>query len=317
MELLAIQHRLNEFKQMSRIQASSLIISVFGDAILPRGSRIWLGSLIQLLEPLNLNERQIRTTVFRLQKEGWLNSETRGRRADYMLSPKGALLFDNAAQQIYATRAPSWDQRWRIILTIGEWQTKQREQLRRALTWQGFGVLGNTGFIHPSIKLNTALNLLANDGLHEIIGQLMPLLAVDVPFDLSATDTNSQLVQQAWDLPSMASAYQGFILRYEKILNELRRLESPTNHQDAFLIRTLLIHDYRKLLLRDPELPGVLLPDNWPGQTARILTQHIYRLLLEPSEIYLTEKLQLANGETPKALSILSTRFRPDDGLAP
>ena len=54
--------------------------------------------------------------------------------------------------------------------------TLQREQLRRALTWHGFGVLGNIGFIHPSFKLTTALSLLANDGLSDLVQQLMPLL---------------------------------------------------------------------------------------------------------------------------------------------
>ena len=36
----------------------------FCDAILPRGGRVWLGSLIRLLEPLELNERLVRTSVF-------------------------------------------------------------------------------------------------------------------------------------------------------------------------------------------------------------------------------------------------------------
>ena len=315
MGLSAVQNRLEEFKQKSRIQASSLIISVFGDAVLPRGSRIWLGSLIQLLEHLDLNDRQIRTTVFRLQKEGWLVSETIGRRADYMLSPKGQLLFENAAQQIYAARAPLLDQRWRIILTVGEWTPKQREQLRRSLTWHGFGVLGNIGFIHPSFKLTTALSLLASDGLSDLVQQLMPLLAVDVPFDLSGTDTESKLVQQAWDLPLMAQAYEEFIQTYQPILQELRSKHAPISQVDAFLIRTLLIHDYRKLLLRDPELPGVLLPDNWPGEKARVLTQQIYRNLLEPSEQFLDTHFRLANETTPSSLAMLAERFRQDDPL--
>ena len=71
-----IHRRLDEFRQQKRVQAGSLIMSVFGDAILPRGGRIWLGSLIRLLEPLQLNERLVRTAVFRLAKEQWLRTET-------------------------------------------------------------------------------------------------------------------------------------------------------------------------------------------------------------------------------------------------
>ena len=42
----AIEALLESFRQKSRVQASSLITTVFGDAILPRGGRVWLGSLI-------------------------------------------------------------------------------------------------------------------------------------------------------------------------------------------------------------------------------------------------------------------------------
>jgi phenylacetic acid degradation operon negative regulatory protein len=45
------QKRLDDFRQQGRVQAGSLIISVFGDAVLPRGSRIWLGSLIRCSSP--------------------------------------------------------------------------------------------------------------------------------------------------------------------------------------------------------------------------------------------------------------------------
>jgi len=45
------------------------------------------------------------------------------------------------------------------------------------------------------------------------------------------------------------------------ILAELRRdRHTEVAEEDTFLIRTLLIHDCRRLLLRDPELPDVLLP---------------------------------------------------------
>ena len=49
-----IQAHLDAFSQQRRIRAGSLIISAFGDAIYPRGGRIWLGSLIRLLKPLGI-----------------------------------------------------------------------------------------------------------------------------------------------------------------------------------------------------------------------------------------------------------------------
>ena len=77
------------------MHATSLIITTFGDAVLPRGGRIWLGSLIQLLEPLQLNERLIRTSVFRLVKDEWLRVQSVGRRSDYLLTQSGRRRFED------------------------------------------------------------------------------------------------------------------------------------------------------------------------------------------------------------------------------
>ena len=85
--------------------------------------------------------------------------------------------------------------------------------------------------------------------------------------------------------------------------------------ETAFLLRVLLIHDYRRLLLRDPELPDVLLPTDWPGQKARLLCKELYRRLLAPSERHLDSHLQLATGEIPPASSLIHERFREDDPL--
>ncbi len=123
---------------MSRIQAGSLITTVFGDAILPRGGRVSLGSMIQLLQPLGVNERLVRTAVYRLVKEEWLQSEAVGRKTDYMLTPSGRSRFDEASRQIYAADNPGWDRRWRLILIVGELDFMISEELRWDLFCHGF-----------------------------------------------------------------------------------------------------------------------------------------------------------------------------------
>ena len=310
-----IKTRLDDFRQQRRVQAGSLIISVFGDAILPRGGRIWLGSLIRLLEPLELNERLVRTSVFRLAKEEWLRTETVGRRADYVLTNSGRRRFEEASRHIYASHAPLWDRRWRLILAVGELEPKERERVRQALFWQGFGVLGSDCFVHPSADLTAAFDALVAEGLGDQLDRLMPLLAADSRSGLSANDAD--LVRRAWNLEALAEAYSGFVAAYLPILAELRRdRQAEVDAESAFLLRTLLIHDYRRLLLRDPELPEVLLPADWPGQKARLLCKELYRRLIVPSEHHLDQLLQLADGAVPEADPTLVERFPTDDPLA-
>lgn len=311
---LAIHSRLDQFRQQRRVQAGSLIITVFGDAVLPRGGRIWLGSLIRLLEPLELNERLVRTSVFRLVKEEWLRTETVGRRADYVLTAAGRRRFEEASRHIYASHAPLWDRRWRLILVVGDVYPKVRDQLRRALFWQGFGVLGGDCFVHPSAELPSVLDALIAEGLSSALGALLPLFAADSRSAQSASDAD--LVRRAWDLGGLAEAYDQFVAGYQPILDELRRDHlADVSEQDAFLVRILLIHDYRRLLLRDPELPEVLLPGDWPGQQARLLCKELYNRLEPLSRRHLDRMLCLSDGSVPSEDATLPVRFPQYDPL--
>jgi len=310
----SIQNRLDEFRQQRRVQAGSLIISVFGDAILPRGGRIWLGSLIRLLEPLELNERLVRTSVFRLVKEEWLRTETLGRRSDYVLTASGRRRFEEASRHIYASHAPLWDRRWRLILVVGEIEAKAREQLRQALFWQGFGALGADCFVHPGAELSSVMDALIAEGLSDVLGALLPLFAADARSALSANDAD--LVRRAWNLDALGEAYGEFVQTYQPILNDLQRDQLiEVSEQDAFLLRTLLIHDYRRLLLRDPELPEVLLPADWPGQQARLLCKELYKRLDTLSARHLDKLLCLADGSVPAEDPAFAERFSQHDPL--
>ena len=314
-----ISQRLEDFRSQRRLQAGSLLISLFGDAVLPRGGRLWLGSLIRLLQPLGLSERLVRTAVFRLAKERWLRPEALGRRADYELTDTGRRRFYAASQHIYAAQAPNWDRRWRLLILIGKLESKTLERVRRALFWQGFGSLGADTCIHPSADLDSALDALIAEGLESALAHIMPFIAAQAPSIASAND----LVARAWDLADLARAYDSFCHMYQPILTELQaaaahpdKTTGEATDEEAFLLRLLLIHDYRRLLLRDPELPDVLLASNWPGQQARTISRDIYRRLLEPSERHLNQHCQLADGSRPNADATLEQRFAGSDPLA-
>jgi phenylacetic acid degradation operon negative regulatory protein len=304
----AIEVRLERFLQKSRIQAGSLITTVFGDAILPRGGRVSLGSMIQLLQPLGANERLVRTAVYRLVKEEWLQSEAQGRKTDYMLTPSGHRRFDEASRQIYAADNPGWDRRWRLILIVGELDARVREQLRRALFWHGFGETATGGFVHPTADLENVMESLVSEGLQAVLAHLMPMVAVNSRAAHCATDI--EMVQKAWNLDGLASSYDGFLQKYEPIRDALIACgQEDLSQMNAFLIRTLLIHDVRRLLLRDPQLPESLLPANWPGSRARHLCRDLYRKLLPLSERHLDACVRLSSGSAPQASHVVVSRF--------
>ena len=113
----------------------------------------------------------------------------------------------------------------------------------------------------------------------------------------------------------LAQTYREFVDCYQPVLAQLRDGASESGDENAFLMRMLLIHDYRRLLLRDPGLPDVLLASDWPWQRARLLCRELYRRLLAPSERHLDAHLQLADGHAPLASPRLLQRFQDADPL--
>ena len=131
------------------LRAKSLVMTVFGDAIAPRGGSVWLGSLIALLEPLGIGERLVRTSVFRLAEEGWLEASRSGRRSRYRLSPHGERRFLRAHQRVYANSGPRWDGQWLLVSPQGHASTAQKSLLKKELLWEGFALLAPGLFACP------------------------------------------------------------------------------------------------------------------------------------------------------------------------
>ena len=95
---------IKQFLQQDPPRAKSVVMTVFGDAITPHGGAVWLGSLIALLAPLGISERLVRTSVFRLADEGWLEATRSGRRSQYRLTAQGQQRFNRAHQRLCAPR---------------------------------------------------------------------------------------------------------------------------------------------------------------------------------------------------------------------
>ena len=114
------------------------------------------------------------------------------------------------------------------------------------------------------------------------------------------------LVREAWDLDGLSREYARFVRRYASLTPASAARAAPSH---AFALRTLLIHEYRRLLLRDPELPDELLPANWQGRPAHAVAARIYRALAVPSEAFLADELVLADGTHPPARPEFRERF--------
>src|SRR2546429_5416552 len=68
----AVRALLRRWRAQRPLRAGSLLVTIFGDAIAPRGAAVTLGSLIRLAAPFSLTERLVRTSVTQLARDRWI-----------------------------------------------------------------------------------------------------------------------------------------------------------------------------------------------------------------------------------------------------
>lgn len=283
---------IDDFQKRRPIRAGSLIITVYGDSIVPRGGTVWLGSLSKLLDPIGINERLVRTSVYRLTHETWLQGEKVGRRSYYRLSGPGRRRFEQAFKRVYHGFQPAWSGQWTLAL-LTQLPQDRRQQIRDELEWLGFGSFTQGVLAHPTISCAETMAALqeldvADDAIVMQAQSMEPMTSK--PLCLQ--------VRESWNLDELAELYQRFLVKFRPLWNALNT-ENHLGQEECFIARTLLIHEYRKVQLRDPLLPDELLPTAWEGRYAHQLCRNLYRLLYERAERWLDQHLETAEGPLP------------------
>ncbi len=287
-----------------RPKAKSLIVTVYGDAVYPHGGSVWLGSIIRLVKPFGLNERIVRTSVFRLSREQWLTSSQLGRRSFYSVTEAGRHNFDAVNQRLYSADARSWDKQWTMVFTgLTGLEAEEREALRRELSWQGFGSLVSGVMLHPDPDQPALRQTLIDAG----IGSRALVMRGSVA-SWTAPDALRDVISSCWGLGGLAADYNHFLETFRPLW---RAMEAAKDLDPAlcFIVRMLLVHGYRRVLLRDPVLPDELLATDWPGAAARLLFRNLYRLIQASSEDHLMSVAETAEGPLPAAAPFYYERF--------
>lgn len=265
-------------------RSKSLMMTIFGDAIAPYSSGVWLSELIGLLEPFGINERLVRTSGFRLVEEGWLKPERQGRLSRYALTASGWQRVEHASRRIYDPPSARWNGKWTwIMLRRSENLAAERLQLRRELEWEGFGTLAPGMYVHPCADRKTVREVLERLGLSKNV------VAVEASaLEEIACCSTSILVRDCWRLEFVGARYEAFVQTFRPVL---RLLDQRVDPQAAFVVQTLLIHAFRRVVLHDPRLPMPLLPADWAGSAAYDLCREIYLHTFPHTQTFLAERV--------------------------
>lgn len=272
--LAALRGRLAEAPS----RTGSLIITIYGDAVVPRGGSLALGSLADICGALGIGDGVVRTAASRLAAEGWLARRRVGRNSFYRLAEPGRATFAEATARIYGATDTPWDGRFTLILAANGGAAAPRGEGHR------IGRLGPGLLVAPPAEAGAGAP--APDGLR-------------LRAEPADPDQARRIAARAWPLEAVAARYARFLACLEAPRAEATPADRSFADRDALLLRILLIHEYRKVLLRDPLLPAALLPPDWPGHRARRQCADLYRRLVPASERWLDRHAVAEAGPLP------------------
>lgn len=223
-----------------RLRVWSLVITAFGDLVQHRGGRVSTTRLGLLLGRVGVEPGTLRTALSRLSRDGWVESERKGRSSLYRLSDQGLHRFAPATTRIYGAPRTEPVIRWSFALNLNA-----------------------SG--EPDIQVLPA-NDTADSADCRVTGELSDL-SDDYRASLFNSAHRSALAALATDLKALE----------QDIADPL----------DAAAARLLLIHRWRRIVLRFPDFPPELLPEDTPLANPRLAVAKTYADLRLATETWL------------------------------
>lgn len=247
----AIQPLIDMFHAKGRPRVISLVVTIFGDAALPRGGEIAMTDLTAITGNVGVSPGALRTAMSRLAAEGWVEREKVGRNTLYRLSNQARRDSEWAAEIIYAAD-PVSHREWIVSIdqnAVDDGAAAISKAVRILPIDQRPTEVAAGRFVLLGSPLNTpswVKDAVAPPELHDQFRTLKAALAAEDLF------------------------HKGPIL---PVL-------------DAMTARILIAHFWRRLILRHPFLPESFVPADWPGLECHAEVAAVYRMMAGQAERY-------------------------------
>lgn len=259
-------------RQMGAGTARSLLMTLFGEFVLPHGRPVWTSTVLHVLTGLKVEEKSARQALNRLAAAGWIASERSGRRVRWALTEHGRALLTEGAERIYSfgRDRDTWDGRWLVLLaSVPESKRDLRHQLRTRLTWAGLGSPAPGLWISPHTSREAEAKQVV-----ESLGLDAEVYSFCGPF--SGIGSERAMVEQAWHLGDLATAYERFVQEFAGL--------QPDPGDQVLLAQVRLVDSWRRFPRLDPQLPRELLPAHWIGVRAAKVFKDLHQEWHAPAQ---------------------------------
>jgi phenylacetic acid degradation operon negative regulatory protein len=222
----------------------SLIVTIFGDIAPAKEDQIDSQLLAALTAPFGVKPEALRVALHRLRKDGWLEAVKTGRRSAYHLSETGEALTRKAYDRIYRGVQSGQGAEWQIELL------EDAAASGRAKT----ALIGANILVSPA----------------PATGAPLALAAADVP----------EWMRAALVTDAALAEFAGYVAALEGLAPALASASLTEEARAA--LRFLVLHYWRRIVLRQPEVHEILLGEDWAGHRARKLTLQAFDILPRP-----------------------------------
>ncbi len=247
----ALNTLIDMFHANGRPRVISLVVTIFGDAALPRGGEMAMTDLTAITGNVGVSPGALRTAMSRLAAEGWVEREKVGRNAIYRLSDQARRDSEWAAEIIYAAD-PVSHREWIVSIdqnAVDDGAAALSRSVRILPIDQRPAEVDAGRFVLLGSPLHTPAwvkEAVAPPELHDQFRALQAALVAD------------DLFHKAPILPAL----------------------------DAMTARILIAHFWRRLILRHPFLPESFVPRDWPGLECHAEVASVYQMASGQAEGY-------------------------------
>ena len=249
----------SDLHRQGRLRVWSIVVSALGDLAPQRDAALPAGAMQEIMDVLGIEPGAVRTAVSRLGKDGLIRSARDGRRTSYLVAPSAREEFDAATTLIHAAERPVPGTTPLVLIgpEVNEHTAPPHAMLLRrdVLLWAG------TDGPPPEI---TATSLILREFDQEVPGWVSAAIA--------------------------PPALREGLLAVETLFAPLVETDGLVPVQAA-AARVLLIHYWRRVLLRHPPLASALLPPGWPEPQVRRFVHALYRELTTKARPWLEARL--------------------------
>ncbi|WP_171100693.1 PaaX family transcriptional regulator C-terminal domain-containing protein [Ruegeria sp. HKCCD7255] len=235
----------------------SIIVSLFGDLAQDPGAQISGGALTRVIEPMGIKPEAVRVALHRLRKDGWIESDRVGRVSHHYLTEFGRAQSAAVTPRIYA-RTGNVSQNWHLLIAEDGVGTQLLDDVLLSREYASIGrniALGSG----PAPDLDDAL------------------LSVTITAQHAPKWLQDRLCPKDLCLACQA------LLEAVQTASKSRPSKHALSPSQTATLRTLLVHRWRRIVLRQPDLPDGFFPPDWLGPECRAAVFDLLDTLDHPS----------------------------------